>query len=182
LVNGHWRSIFWLLIKYFNRNLYIEQQIISNISMKIKNTLKITILTVAILCFGGCDQLRQKIADTLAPPSAAEVAVRINDLVEKDEPAKGIELGENYLKNTDGPAPAVHESLVNAYLAMNDATGALKHVQETSAEKNKPKSATSSRQVKSKIESRVAVDDASVTETDKGTVVRAGDAVVIMPK
>lgn len=155
--------------------------------MKIRYIFKYVTLISAVFLMAGCDQLRHKIADTLSPPSPAEMALRIDGFVEKDQPAKGIEIGEDYLKSTDKPAPAVHKSLSTAYLAINDASGALKHIQRSSSESSfseskRSQSSTSSQQVESRSSSVVSANDASVTETDKGTVVRAGDAVVIMPK
>ena len=136
----------------------------------------------------GCDQIRQKIADTLAPPSPLEMAARMNDLTDQQKPQDAIEQGKNFLKNNKDSGGLVNKAMTKAYLAAGEPGSAIESIKATNtaidsktdaANSNKadPQSTVELQQTR-----KVSVDGASVTTGPNGTVVRAGDAVVVMPK
>jgi len=146
------------------------------------------ILISLSLGLAGCDQIRQKIADTLAPPSPLEMAARMNELTDQQKPQEAIEQGKNFLKNNKDSGGFVNIAMTKAYLAAGEPGSAIESIKATSATvdsktdgakpvKTDPKSSVDLQQT-----GKVSVDGASVTTGPNGTVVRAGDAVVVMPK
>ena len=136
----------------------------------------------------GCDQIRQKIADTLAPPSAPEISARMNELTDQQRPQEAIEQGKNFLKNNKDSDGLVNKAMTKAYLAAGEPGSAIESIKATStnidsktdganANKADPQSSVELQQTR-----KLSVDGASVTTGPNGTVVRAGDAVVVMPK
>ena len=146
--------------------------------------------TLIFLSLGltGCDQIRQKIADTLAPPSALEMAARMNELTDQQKPQEAIEQGKNFLKNNKDSGGFVNNAMTKAYLAAGEPGSAIESIKATSAtvesktDGANPIKPDSQSSVELQQTRKVSVDGASVTTGPNGTVVRAGDAVVIMPK
>jgi hypothetical protein len=139
----------------------------------------------ATLCLSGCDQVRQKIADTLAPPTPVEMVARMDALVDDNKASEAVNQGKDYLKNNKDPQGIVKLALSRAYLAAGDAIAvdeitSIPRV-EASVEPA-PTKRSPPKPLPPEPTNRVAVDGASVTEGPNGTVVRAGNAVVVMPK
>jgi len=136
----------------------------------------------------GCDQIRQKIADTLAPPSALEMAARINELTDQQKPQEAIEQGKNFLKNNKDSGGLVNKAMTRAYLAAGEPGSAIESIKATSTttesktDSANPNKVDSQSSIELQQTRKVSVDGASVTTGPNGTVVRAGDAVVVMPK
>jgi len=136
----------------------------------------------------GCDQIRQKIADTLAPPSALEMAARINELTDQQKPQVAIEQGKNFLKNNKDSGGLVNNAMTRAYLAAGEPGSAIESIKATSTttesktDSANPNKVDSQSSIELQQTRKVSVDGASVTTGPNGTVVRAGDAVVVMPK
>lgn len=155
------------------------------------NTKKITflpILFVALMSLTGCDQVRQQVADLLNPPTPVEMSRRVDDLVRTQKYQDAITLGEQYLNKNKDPEGLVTDSVTNAYMESGDAAGAVRHMgrsgksAQSSSTSTTAGTAATSTTTTTTNSSGVSVNDASVTETKNGTVVRAGDAIVIMPK
>ena len=140
------------------------------------------------ISLSGCDQIRQKVVDTLAPPTPLEMATRIDQLTDQNRPKEAIEQGNSYLKNSKDSNGLVNKAMTRAYLAAGEPGVAIESIKATSTSveserlganpnKNDPQSSVELQQNR-----KVSVDGASVTSGPNGTVVRAGDAVVVMPK
>lgn len=134
----------------------------------------------------GCDQVRQRIADTLAPASPAEMASRMDALVENNKSEEAVEQGRDYLKFHKDPEGLVKQALSRAHVAAGMAVSTAK-TNTSSSDISSASSPPSSKNdpmghLVQESSSKVAVEGASVVSGPGGTVVRAGDAVVIMPK
>ena len=155
---------------------------------------KRTIFLLGLVCvlsatLSGCDQVKSKLASLVSDPSPSEMALRLDKMVLKGDHQKAIQQGEAYLDKNPDPDGIVSEVVVDAYMASNDSSGVVAHLQKyrvRSSQSSESISESSSSQTtqssQSSSNSVVAVDGASVVNTKKGTVVRAGDAVVVMPK
>lgn len=165
--------------------------------------LKRTALLLGLICalsttLTGCDQVKSKLSSLISDPPPAEMAQKLDKMVQEGEHQKAIKQGEAYLDKNQDQDGVVSEAVVDAYMASGDAPGVVKHLQkyrmrssqssEQSSESTSvqgvqsTQSTQSSQSSQSSSSSAVAVDGASVVNTKRGTVVRAGDAVVIMPK
>jgi len=135
---------------------------------------KIIILFLVSVALTGCDQARQKVADLINPPTADVVATRIDQLIQQGEYQKAIEMGETFFKENSGVSSSeIHIFVSKAYLEIGDSLSAVRHMS----------AATSiSQQQKSSSNESVNSSDASVVTGPNGTVVRAGDAQVVLPK
>lgn len=140
------------------------------------------------ISLSGCDQIRQKVADTLAPPSPLEMAARIDQLTDQNRPQEAIEQGRSYLKNSKDSNGLVNKAMTRAYLAAGESGSAIESIKATSASVESERLATnlnkndSQSSLELQQNRKVSVDGASVTSGPNGTVVRAGDTVVVMPK
>lgn len=148
------------------------------------------------LTLGGCDQVKQKIADSISPPPPAEMAVRLNQLVDQSKPQEAIEQGIVYLKKNKDPSGEVQKVLTRAYKEAEQLSAEAEKKSGGEGTKVKELPANVSTQNTQYTEkskeysssappansSGVSVNGASVTNGPNGTVVRAGDAVVVMPK
>lgn len=157
--------------------------------MNIKKITLLPVLFVALMSLTGCDQVRQQVADLLNPPTPVEMSRRVDDLVRTQKYQDAITVGEQYLNKNKDPEGLVTDAVTNAYMESGDAAGAVRHMQRSgkpaqssNAAPAAETAATSTSTTTTTRSSGVAVDGASVTETKNGTVVRAGDAIVIMPK
>jgi len=135
----------------------------------------------------GCDQVRQRISDTLSPATPTEMAARMDGLTNQSKAEDAIEQGRNYLKFNKDPQDLVNAALKRAYTAAGQSEAVQDSNRAASFEEakdsvNAPNKNTFQNIVEPQPTNRVAVDGASVTSGPNGTVVRAGDAVVIMPK
>ncbi|MCE7526943.1 hypothetical protein [Polynucleobacter sp. IMCC 30228] len=153
-------------------------------------------LISAALALGGCDQVKQKIADSISPPPPAEMAVRLNQLVDQSKPQEAIEQGISYLKKNKDPSGEVQKVLTRAYKEAEQLSAeAEKKSGGEGAKANDPQSSVPAQNTQYTEKSKeysspapppnnsgVSVNGASVTNGPNGTVVRAGDAVVVMPK
>jgi len=146
------------------------------------------ILIFLSLGLAGCDQIRQKIADTLAPPGPLEMAARMDELTDQQKPQEAIEQGKNFLKNNKDSAGLVNKAMTRAYLAAGEPGSAIESIKATSTTTESktdiatPNKVDSQSSIELQQTRKVSVDGASVTTGPNGTVVRAGDAVVVMPK
>jgi hypothetical protein len=142
------------------------------------------ILTLAFfsaVLLGGCDQVRQKLGDLLSPPSPAECVIRVEQLIASSDFQKAVLLGEDYLKNNNFASKELHLVVAKAYLELGDATKAMEHTRAANRTESGPlngKADVLTEEPQQKIEA----GDASVTETRDGTVLKAGDATVVLPK
>lgn len=136
---------------------------------------------IAFTILSGCDQVRQKLADVLTPPSPLECVTRVQRLVDAGDFQKAVTVGEDYLKDKNFASSELHLVVAKAYLELGDAPKALQHTQAANgeAESTGPSRAES---VPEERVQKVQAGDASVTETSKGTVLKAGDASVVIPK
>lgn len=151
-------------------------------SIKMMNMKKIKLLAfvfASLTFLTGCDQVRQTVSDLINPPSPIEISRRVDSLVRSQKYQEAISLGEQYLNKNQDPEGLVTDAVTNAYMESGDAAGAVRHMQRSgrSTQGNVGGEAVTTTRTPG-----VAVDGASVTETKNGTVVRAGDAIVIMPK
>lgn len=156
-------------------------------TMNIKKIILLPILFVALTSLTGCDQVRQQVADLLNPPTPVEMSRRVDDLVRTQKYQDAITVGEQYLNKNKDPEGLVTDAVTNAYMESGDAAGAVRHMQRSGkpaqSSSASPAAETAATTTTTTTRSSgVAVDGASVTETKNGTVVRAGDAIVIMPK
>ncbi len=152
--------------------------------MKIHKYTLLPIIFAALLSMTGCDQVRQQVSDMINPPTPVELSRRIDELVRSKKYQDAISLGEQYLNKNKDPESLVTDAVTNAYMESGDATGAVRHMQRSGRppqDMNATGAATATYTTTTRSDG-VAVDSASVTETKNGTVVRAGDAIVIMPK
>ena len=112
----------------------------------------------------------------------------MNELTDQQRPQEAIEQGKNFLKNNQDSDGLVNKAMTKAYLAAGEPGSAIESIKATStnldsktdgANINKayPQSTLELQQTR-----KVSVDGASVTTGPNGTVVRAGDAVVVMPR
>lgn len=143
-----------------------------------KTIFKLIAIVAIVISLSGCEQFRQKISDILSPPSPSEMAARVDNLVDQDKPEKAIEAGEGYLKEKGDENNVVREAVVRAKIFLES------HGSSESSSKDDSSSTSNNKQssVKNSEKSGVSVDGASVEDGPNGTVVRAGDAVVIMKK
>jgi hypothetical protein len=143
-----------------------------------KTILKLTLITAILISLSGCDQFRQKISDTLSPPSPSEIAARVDNLVDQEKPEKAIEAGEKYLKEKGDDDNVVREAVTRAKIFLESYGSSESSSKENSSTSSSNKQSSS----KNSEKNAVSVDGASVEDGPDGTVVRAGDAVVIMKK
>ena len=142
----------------------------------------------ATISLSGCDQIRQKVADTLAPPTPLEMAARIDQLTDQNRSQEAIEQGKSYLKTSKDSNGLVSKAMTRAYRAAGEPGSAIESIKATSnsveSERlvTNPNKNDSQSSVELQQNRKVSVDGASVTSGPNGTVVRAGDAVVVMPK
>ena len=143
-----------------------------------KTILKLTLIATILISLSGCDQFRQKISDILSPPSPSEMAARVDNLVDQDKPEKAIEAGEEYLKEKGDDNNVLREAITRAKIFLES------HGSSESSSKENSSTPPSNKQSSQKNSEKngVSVDGASVEDGPDGTVVRAGDAVVIMKK
>jgi hypothetical protein len=137
----------------------------------------LSFLSVSILT--GCDQARQKLSDLLSPPSPIECVIRVQRLIDTSDFQNAITLGEDYLKDKNLSSDALHLAVAKAYLELGDSAKALEH---TSAANHAASMKSKTNDSNSEQTQKIEAGDASVTETSKGTVLKAGDATVILPK
>lgn len=152
---------------------------------------------VALACissvfFTGCDQISSKLATLGAPPTPVEMATKLDKLMETGAYKKVIKEGEAYLDKNQDPDGEVSGVVIDAYVASGDTKGVLSHIEkyrvsrDSQSEKVAKSSSASSnmnqQETNQNTNSGVVVDGAGVIHTKRGTVVRAGDAVVVMPK
>lgn len=152
--------------------------------MKTQKLIVLPIIFAALLSMTGCDQVRQHVSDLINPPTPVEMSRRVDELVRSQKYQDAIDLGEQYLNKNKDSENLVTDAVTNAYMESGDATGAVRHMQRSGRppqNMNTTGTATTTTSTTTPSEG-VAVDGASVTETKNGTVVRAGDAIVIMPK
>jgi hypothetical protein len=147
----------------------------------VKLTCKVTAALIALLILNGCDQVRQKLADLLSPPSAMECLVRVQKLVDAGDFQQAVLTGEDYLKDKNLASGGLHLAVAKAYLELGDAAKALQHTQEANGESEIHSSVKGAPHPEERVQNLEA-GDASVTETSKGTVLKAGDALVVLPK
>lgn len=192
------------------RRVYLLQKIISSIPnigitmANMQNTkLRKKIVLLGLVCalsttLTGCDQIKSKLSSLTSDPSPAEMAVKIDKMVKDGDHLKAIKQGEAYLDKNQDSSGVVSEAIVDAYMVSGDASGVVRHLQkyktgsnqssEVSSESSSVQAtqtiqpSQSSQSSQSSSSSAVAADGASVVNTKRGTVVRAGDAVVISPK
>lgn len=146
--------------------------------MNMKNTKLIAFIFASLTLLTGCDQVRQQVADLINPPTPVEISRRVDGLVRTQKYQEAISMGEQYLNKNQDPDGLVTDAVTNAYMESGDAAGAVRHMQRS----GRPSKGSDAGGAATTRAEGVAVDGASVTETKNGTVVRAGDAVVIMPK
>ncbi len=137
------------------------------------------LIFLALISLTGCDRIQQQISDVLNTPNPAEMSRRMDAMVRLQKYQEAIAIGEQYLNKNQDPENLVTIAITSAYIESGDAAGAVRHMQRTakSSVSSNPSAATAASSTES-----VAVDGASVTETTNGIVVKAGDAVVIIPK
>ena len=151
----------------------------------IKNTIRFflvfILLFLSVFILGGCDQTRQKLGDLLSPPSPMECVIRVQRLIDTSDFKNAITLGEDYLKDKNLSSDALHLAVAKAYLELGDSAKALEH---TSAANHADLMSSKSKITDPNTEQtqKIEAGDASVTETSKGTVLKAGDSTVTLPK
>jgi len=158
----------------------------------IKPSIFIPILITISLSLTGCDQLKSKLSDLISEPTPSEMSKRTDRLVQEGNYKKAISSGESYLDKNKDPDNLVSESVVNAYMASGNTQGVVGHLQKYRANSigsdvNRDNNSTASnlagpQPLNQTNSSSVSVDGASVTHSKSGSVVRAGDAVVVLPK
>jgi len=146
-----------------------------------KIILKFTLIAAILISLSGCEQFRQKISDILSPPSPTEMAARVDNLVDQDKPEKAIEAGEEYLKEKGDDNNLVREAVTRAKIFLESHGPSESSSKDNSSSISNKQSSDNSRS-KNTEKNSVSVDGASVEDGPNGTVVRAGDAVVIMKK
>lgn len=142
---------------------------------------KVTLALTALTVLSGCDQVRQKLADLLSPPSAVECIARVQRLLDAGDFQKAVATGEDYLKDKNLATGELHLVVAKAYLELGDATKALQHTEAANSEPER-QSPGRSTAVPEERAQRVEAGDSSVTETSKSTVLKAGDVTVVLPK
>lgn len=148
------------------------------IFMELKKIKLITIVSASLTFLTGCDQVRQQVSDMINPPAPVEISRRVDGLVRSHKFQEAISVGEQYLNKNQDPEGLVIDAVTSAYMESGDAVGAVRHMQRSG---RPPLGGDRGASATTRAES-ASVDEASVTETKNGTVVKAGDAVVIMPK
>ena len=145
------------------------------------------------MALSACDEQRQGLADVISRPSAEEMAARIDLYVGQGKVEEAIKVGETYIKSETDPKGLVHQSLAKAYLSKGDVASATKHLEaavssglakgngKTNELENSVSKAPNKSLPKAN-EDQVSVEGASVSTGKDGTVVRAGDAIVILKK
>lgn len=159
-------------------------------NLHITNFKFVPLVLFFVFSLSGCDQIKSKLADISGNSSPSEVAKRIDRLVQDKAYQKAISEGEAYLQKKQDPDGIVSESMVKAYMASGDTAGMIEHLSKYKISSSSglidraPQSMDSKKnnQDPNSQESEVRAGNASVTQTKQGTVVRAGDAVVVMPK
>ena len=144
------------------------------------------------LSLTGCDQIKTKLTGLISDPTPSEMSKKIDRLTQEGDYKKAISSGESYLDKNNDPDNLVSESVVNAYMASGNTQGLVGYLRKYPAssigsvvnrENSPPSTGFSGTQPSNQSNSSsVSVDGASVTHTKSGSVVRAGDAVVVSPK
>lgn len=144
------------------------------------------------LSLTGCDQIKSKLSGLISDPTPSEMSKKIDRLTQEGDYKKAISSGESYLDKNKDSDNLVSESVVNAYMASGNTRGLVGHLQKYRADSigsdvNRdnsppPPGLAGSQPSNQSSSSSVSVDGASVTHTKSGSVVRAGDAVVVSPK
>lgn len=152
---------------------------------------------VLALVISGCDQIRSGINDSINPPTAKQVAERVDQLVADGKYDDAIDKGRAYLAKHQDSDGVVDKALKEAYLRAGVSTKngveQAKTNDSATGYASTSKSVTSTTEIKygqstgssagqgQQVQS-INAGGASVVQGPNGTVVRAGDAVVVMPK
>lgn len=161
----------------------------------------IKLLSCAVVAFSliGCDQIRTGINDSINPPTPQQVAKTVDELVSEGKYDAAIEKGRSFLAKHQDAGGAVAAALRQAYLKAGVSSNeqqprktddqgvgqisssktitSITEVKQGSTVGGANNQSSSSQQTQS-----VSAGGASVIQGPSGTVVRAGDAVVVMPK
>ena len=158
----------------------------------IKSYFYLAFLFVLSLSLSGCDQIKSKLTGLISNPTPSEMSEKVNKLTQQGDYKKAISSGESYLDKNKDPDNLVSESVINAYMVSGNTQGLVGHLQkyrtnsigsDVSRENISPSQGLAGAQPSNQSNSSsVSVDGASVTHTKSGSVVRAGDAVVVSPK
>jgi len=158
----------------------------------IKSYIFLPFLLAISLSLTGCDQIKSKLTGLISDPTPSEMSKKVDRLTQEGDYKKAISSGESYLDKNNDPDNLVSESVVNAYMASGNTQGLVGHLQkyransigsEAQRDNSLPPSGIAGAQPANQSNSSsVSVDGASVTHSKSGSVVRAGDAVVISPK
>lgn len=150
---------------------------------------------VVATALAGCDPLGERIADFLHPPSAAEMSARVRDLAARGAVSEALQAGEDWLARHPDLDGRLHLELAALYARHGDPAAAVRHLEQAHAgaattpaagapdpgatgpapPAPPPPPSSPARPV-------VGVDGASVVDGPDGTVLRAGDAVVTVPR
>lgn len=170
--------------------------LITKKEVKLQPILKLVVLSNILIATSGCDQTRQQVADFLNPPTPEVMVIRVQNLAKNANTKEAIAAGEAFLESGKDQKGLVAHAVLQAYLQKGDAEGAVSFMQRF-PKHNSGQATTQSIDTSSvKLQDRqhentnttsfqsnqVRAGSASVTETESGTVLRAGDATVIMPK
>ncbi len=148
------------------------------------------LLLTLSLSITGCDQIKSKLTSFVSEPTPTEMSKKIDKLVQDKAYQKAISEGEAYLQKKQDPDGIVSESMVKAYMASGDTAGMIEHLNKYKVGSSSGLMDSSTQSIDSKKinqdpnppESEVRAGNASVTQTKQGTIVRAGEAVVVIPK
>jgi hypothetical protein len=87
-------------------------------------------LLLATVLLSACADERQRVADWLAPPTAAEMMGRMDQQVAAGNVAEAIRMGEAFVAGQSGASSAeVHRMLARLLIEQGDAAGSLRHLQ-----------------------------------------------------
>ena len=183
-VFNEYRTSEALIVKAIN--CYAKKsKYVGEINMKINYSFWISIPFI-LLMFGCDDQARQKLSDMLSTPSPVVMVSRINLLVEQGKIDSAILSGEEYLGDHTDPEGAVKRAILAAYLAKGDSIGALKYASEILLKRDSNSTSSNNQEGESSSSKstnrEITAGSASITEDSNSTIVRAGDAVVIIQK
>ena len=151
---------------------------------------------VLALVLTGCDQVKSELSDLFSKPTVEKTLTKMDTLSSEGKAVKAIETGEAFLTKHADPNNQVRQQLVRLHLEAGSTGDAMRHLQaisatpgpvntvgsETSTNSAVPLSPKAPDSVAAPGGASISVDGASVRVGPMGTEVRAGDAVVKIPK
>ena len=89
------------------------------------------VFAFALIALAGCADERQAVADLLSPPSAAEIAARVESLASEGKFDEAVSLGEGHLGTSADPTGVLHRVLARLHTELGNTERAVYHLERS---------------------------------------------------